>query len=123
MKIGELSARTGCPAGTIRFYESEGILPAPARGEGNQRIYGQTHLERLGYIMDCRANGMKLECIRRFLDYEDDPQLGSPWLLERVEDYLAQLEKRQQELRRLKKYLTGVRARLQASVGQAQDAP
>ena len=46
-KIGELAKATGCNIGTIRYYEREGLLPAPARSEGNYRLYGNEHVERL----------------------------------------------------------------------------
>ncbi|RZI39816.1 MerR family DNA-binding transcriptional regulator, partial [Herbaspirillum sp. HC18] len=35
MKIGELAKRTACQVETIRYYEQEGLLPEPARSEGN----------------------------------------------------------------------------------------
>ncbi|MCO4084514.1 MerR family DNA-binding transcriptional regulator, partial [Pseudomonas aeruginosa] len=47
MKIGELAKRTGCPVETIRYYEREGLLPEPARSEGNYRQYTLAHVERL----------------------------------------------------------------------------
>ena len=59
MKIGELSKRTGCPIGTIRFYEMKGVLPGIARSMSGHRTYSAVDLERLRFIMDCRANGMK----------------------------------------------------------------
>lgn len=31
MKIGELAARAECDVQTVRFYEREGLLEAPAR--------------------------------------------------------------------------------------------
>ena len=43
MKIGELAKVTHTQVETIRFYEQEGLLPKPARTEGNFRIYGQQH--------------------------------------------------------------------------------
>ncbi|MDO5532723.1 MerR family transcriptional regulator [Sutterella sp.] len=121
MKIGELSSRTGCPVGTIRFYESKGLLGPARRGPGNQRIYGTADLERLRYIMDCRANGMKLECIERFIEFQKDPSLGTPWLLERVDDYLDLLEKNMASLRKLRQHLTGVRASLVESIRAAEE--
>lgn len=47
MKIGELAKLTDCPVETIRYYEKEGLLPPPARSEGNYRLYTQAHTERL----------------------------------------------------------------------------
>lgn len=114
MKIGELAARTGAAVGTIRFYESRGILDKARRGPGGQREYGAADLERLCFIMRCRNAGMKLECIERFLAYEDDPSLGTPWLLDRIDEYLAGIEKIRSDLDRTKAYLLGVRGRIAA---------
>ncbi len=112
MKIGELSKRTGCPIGTIRFYEMKGVLPGIARSMSGHRTYSAVDLERLRFIMDCRANGMKLECIRRFLAFRDDPSSGSEGLLESIEIYLEQVGRKRKELDRLEKYLNGIRRTL-----------
>ena len=37
--IGALAKRTQCQAETIRYYEREGLLPPPARSQGNYRQY------------------------------------------------------------------------------------
>lgn len=68
MKIGELSQKTGCPVTRIRFYEGKGLLPQPKRSLGGQRNYSAEAVERLRFISTCRANGMKLECIERFIE-------------------------------------------------------
>ena len=47
MKIGDLARATECPIATVRYYEREGLLPAPTRSSGNCRLYGQDHVERL----------------------------------------------------------------------------
>ena len=59
--------------------------------------------------MTCRTNGMKLECIERFLQFADDPSLGSDWLLERLDEYLAHIESARGELDRLETYLKALR--------------
>ena len=46
MKIGELAKLAGCPVETIRYYERQGLLPAPARSGGNYRLYTLEHQER-----------------------------------------------------------------------------
>lgn len=73
MKIGELAQRTGCPVTRIRFYEQKGLLPEPRRSMGGQRNYSQEAVKRLEFITTCRANGMKLECIERFIEFEHEP--------------------------------------------------
>lgn len=61
MKIGELAKLTDCQVETIRYYEREGLLPEPARSEGNYRLYTQAHVERLTFIRNCRSLDMTLK--------------------------------------------------------------
>ncbi len=73
MKIGELARVTGTPVETIRYYEREGLLAAPARTDGNFRIYEDTHAERLSFIRHCRSLDMSLDEIRILLRFKDAP--------------------------------------------------
>ncbi|WP_338665942.1 helix-turn-helix domain-containing protein [Pararoseomonas sp. SCSIO 73927] len=73
MTIGELSGLTGVKATTIRWYESEGWLPPPARTEGGHRSYGDAHLRRLGFIRHSRELGFSMEDIRSLLNLADRP--------------------------------------------------
>ena len=98
MKIGELAARSGAAVGTIRFYEARGILNKPRRGPGGQREYGASDLERLSFIMRCR----------------NAPSLGTPWLLERIDEYIDGIQKLRTDLDRTEAYLRGVRNRMAA---------
>ena len=73
MKIGGLAEATGTPVETIRFYEREGLLPAPARSEGNYRLYTAAHAERLAFIRQCRHLDMTLDEVRALLRFRDAP--------------------------------------------------
>jgi len=74
MKIGELAKLTNCQVETIRYYEREGLLPAPGRSEGNYRLYGPMHVERLTFIRNCRTLDMTLDEIRQLLGLRDHPK-------------------------------------------------
>ena len=76
MRIGELGKKADCLVQTVRFYESEGLLPEPARSEGNFRLYDEVHLQRLLFIRRCRAKDMTLDEIRQLLNLRDRPELG-----------------------------------------------
>ncbi|MBO6560321.1 MAG: helix-turn-helix domain-containing protein [Nisaea sp.] len=71
--IGDLAKRTGTKVQTIRYYESIGLLPEPARTSGNQRIYGQDQLDRLAFIKHARDFGFPLDAIRELLEMTDRP--------------------------------------------------
>ena len=73
MRIGALAKRTGCTVETIRFYEREGLLPQPARGRGNYRLYSAADAERLRFIRNCRSLGMTIAEIRVLLDCRATP--------------------------------------------------
>ena len=74
MKIGELARLAGSNVETIRYYEREGLLPKPGRSEGNYRIYGPMHLERLTFIRHCRGLDMTLDEIRTLLHFKESPE-------------------------------------------------
>ncbi|SOE70282.1 DNA-binding transcriptional regulator, MerR family [Burkholderia sp. D7] len=71
MKVGDLAKRAGCKVETVRYYESEGLPPEPARSEGNYRLYGESHVEGLMFIRNCRALDMTLGEIRALLGFKD----------------------------------------------------
>lgn len=116
MKIGELAQKTGCPVTRIRFYEQKGLLPAPSRTPGGQRNYTQKAVERLEFISTCRANGMKLECVERFIAFEKDPSLGSQWLLDRIDEYLMQAQIQREKLDKAEQYLRHLKATFPAEI-------
>lgn len=60
MRVGELAAATGVPARTIRFYESEGVLPTPARRPNGYRDYGAEDLCRVRLVATLRGLGLDL---------------------------------------------------------------
>lgn len=68
MQIKALANATGVEVETIRFYEKNGLLPAPARRDNGYREYEAEHLERLSFIRHCRALDMPLADIRQLLD-------------------------------------------------------
>src|SRR5687768_12664482 len=55
MRIGELARQAGVDVQTVRYYEREGLLEAPARTGSGYRTYGPQHLERLNFVRHCRS--------------------------------------------------------------------
>jgi len=65
MTIGQLSAETGIPSSTIRFWERKGLL-APDRRESGQRRYTADAVRRVGMLRLLQEVGLTLADIRRF---------------------------------------------------------
>jgi DNA-binding transcriptional MerR regulator len=76
LSIGDLARATGVKPTTIRWYEAEGLLPAPARTEGGHRVYGAPHRDRLGFIRHARELGFPMPAIRDLLDLAAHPDRG-----------------------------------------------
>ncbi len=120
MKIGELARIAQCSVETVRYYEKESLLPAPARTEGNFREYGATHAERLRFIRNCRALDMSHSEIRNLLKLADQPSEGCGAINIVFDQHIAHVDERIRELTQLKEQLCHLRERCQSE--QAVDA-
>ncbi|HZB71620.1 MAG TPA: MerR family transcriptional regulator, partial [Acidimicrobiales bacterium] len=67
LSVDQLAERAGVTVRTIRFYQSEGLLPLPGR-HGREARYGPAHVERLDLIADLQARGLRLHAIAELLD-------------------------------------------------------
>ena len=108
LAIGDLAARTGTKAPTIRYYEDLGLLPAAARTRGNHRVYTREHSDRLAFIRHARELGFTLDAIRQLLRLSDEPEAScedahriATGHLADVEAKLAMLGGLRAELRRM----------------------
>jgi DNA-binding transcriptional MerR regulator len=99
MKIGEIAARAGVPAKTIRFWEDRGLLPRPPRTPSGYRDYDAPVVERLAFIRHAQVAGLMLEEIRQVLDIGDSGDAPCQHVSELIDARLAQVERRIDELR------------------------
>jgi len=109
VKIGELARATLTPLETIRFYEREGLLPPAGRTDGNYRIYGHEHVERLTFIRHCRTLDMALGEIRALLRFKASPQENCMAVNELLDAHIGHVAQRIRELRSLEKQLKVLR--------------
>lgn len=111
MRIGELATATGTPVETIRFYEREGLLPAPGRTQGNYRVYTASHVDRLAFIRNCRHLDMALDEVRDLLKFRDAPQADCGEVNALLDQHIGHVSRRIRELKALEKELNMLRAR------------
>ena len=109
MKIGEVALAALTPVETIRYYEREGLLPQAPRSEGNYRIYGPEHVERLAFVRHCRSLDMTLEEIRVLLRFKDAPQAECGEVNALLDEHIGHVAIRIRELRRLERQLKALR--------------
>jgi Cd(II)/Pb(II)-responsive transcriptional regulator len=115
MKIGDLATASSTQIETIRYYEREGLLPAPARTQGNFRVYEAPHLERLQFIRYCRSLDMSLDEVRVLLRFKDDPGADCGNVNSLLDEHIGHVSTRIKELRALEKQLKDLRQRCGAA--------
>jgi len=114
MKIGELAVASATPIETIRFYEREGLVPAPQRSAGNYRIYGEAHVQRLVFIRRCRGLDMALDEVRALLQFIDRPGADCGAVDRLLDEHIGHVAARIRELQALEAELRTLRARCQS---------
>lgn len=119
LTIGRVAKATGCKVQTIRYYEQIGLIPAPDRSVGNQRIYVGSHVDRLHFVKHARELGFSLAAIRELLSLSDDPNQPCAAADIIARDQLAQVEQRISRLESLKTELE--RMIKQCSGGRIED--
>lgn len=89
--IDELTAETGVPSRTIRFYQSSGVLPKPIK-RGRIAYYSPLHIERLELIGKMQDRGLRMRAIKDLVEQIDagevelaewlglEQQLSSAWV-------------------------------------------
>ncbi len=79
LPIDEVAKQMGVRTSAIRYYESEGLLPKPARRSG-QRIYDASILDRLSLIELAKTMGFSIAEIRQLLQgVSRKTPLGPRW--------------------------------------------
>jgi Cd(II)/Pb(II)-responsive transcriptional regulator len=115
MKIGELALAAECTVQTVRFYEKEGLLPEPARSEGNFRLYSAEHLKRLRFVRNCRALDMSHVEIRALLKLVAQRDDNCESVDAMFDHHIGHVDQRIQELIELKQQLGRLRAQCQST--------
>ena len=101
MKIGEVARKAGIPASTLRYYESEGLIPKPAR-EGGQRAYDPSILDHLAVIDVAKAAGFTVAEIYHLLrGFSRKTPPSKRWRV-LAEKKLIEVDERTEQLQRMK---------------------
>ncbi|WP_026531881.1 heavy metal-responsive transcriptional regulator [Arthrobacter sp. H41] len=108
MLIGEVAATTGVDGQTIRFYERQGLLPAPRREPNGYRRYNDAIIGRLQFIRAAQAAGLTLAEIGSTLRLRDDGEAPCAHVSLLLEQKLIDVRARQRELAALAAELQGL---------------
>ena len=121
MRIGELAANCGCPAETIRYFEKIGLLAHPVRSANGYRSYDESQQKWLHFILRSRALGFTQKEVRRLSDIAHQVQPACTDVHELLIEHIADVRKKQRDLRRMQKALERLKSKCQD--GTLNDCP
>ena len=102
LAIGNLARHTRVKVPTIRYYESVGLLPAPARTHSNRRQYDERAIYRLKFIRHARELGFEVSAIRELLDLAERPRRSCAKACALAREHLRDITSRIERLSALK---------------------
>jgi DNA-binding transcriptional MerR regulator len=109
MKVSELARQAGITPTAVRFYESEGILPAPGRSAAGYREYGDRDVCRVRVLVSLRSLGLDLREAGRLAE-----QCSTGHCDEMAENLLPQIVVRRAEVAAARVELDHLDAKLAA---------
>lgn len=108
LSIGSLAKATGTKVETIRYYESIGLLAAPARTKNNYRAYTPQHLARLSFIRRARALGFSIDQVQELLELADQKDISCKAVDAIAREHLAEIDRKLRDLNTLRSELSNV---------------
>ncbi|MBI2956604.1 MAG: heavy metal-responsive transcriptional regulator [Acidobacteria bacterium] len=103
--IGQLARAAGVSVHTVRYYERLGLLPPPLRRDSGYRVYSPATLERLRFIRQAQAAGLRLDEIREVLRLKYAGQSPCDCVRALLQQKLVEVEREMAELRRFRREL------------------
>ena len=70
LKIGELAALANISRDTLRFYEKHGLITPSDRNDAGYRLYSNTAVHRISFILSAKEVGFTLKEIHQLLELE-----------------------------------------------------
>jgi len=109
LTIGQLAMKADVNLETIRYYERRGLLPEPPRNKSGHRQYSSETVKRTDFIKRCQALGFSLNEIAEILELRVTPNSTCGNMKSRVEGKLSSLDKKIEELNRIRNALDRLR--------------
>ena len=114
LTIGQVAKATGLPIDTIRYYEREGLIPAPQRRASGYRDYPSSTVERLRFIGRAKELGFTLAEAGELLALSAQGRQDMAAMKAAAQAKLEVVDERLRELERIR---DGLRALVNACPG------
>ncbi|MFX0544623.1 Cu(I)-responsive transcriptional regulator [Roseovarius sp. S1116L3] len=107
MNIGDVAARSGLPAKTIRYYEDIGLVK-PQRSANGYRSFRETDVHKLAFLGRARALGFSIEDCRSLMKLYEDRGRESAEVKQIAQEHLAHIDEKIAELSQMRATLASL---------------
>ena len=122
ISTSQLARRGGVNLETIRYYERIGLLPRPPRSRSGYRQFSSESVRRVRFIKRAQELGLSLKEIKDLLELRISPRSTRADVRQRAAAKIADIEKKVQHLRAMKKALVRLTEACCGN-GSASDCP
>jgi DNA-binding transcriptional MerR regulator len=105
MNISQFAKASQVSTDTVRYYEKQGIIKAPARQSNGYRSYTDADVELLRFVRGAQALGFSLNEILAILPRLAAGQFGRAEIEQQLTEKMAQIDEHMRQLKTLKKEL------------------
>lgn len=100
--VGELSKATGIPASTIRYYDSQGLLPQVERSSGGMRVFDERSHQALQVLECLKESGLSIKEMKEFIELveEGDDSLGR-----RLELFRSRRDAMREQMKKMESFM------------------
>ena len=106
LKSSALAELGGVNLQTIRYYEREGLLPAPPRLRSGYRVFPETSVHRVRFIKRAQELGFSLAEVRELLSIQINPAKECSDVRRLAEAKVADIEAKIRTLQAMKRVLS-----------------
>lgn len=111
LKIGELAEQTNVAVGTIRYYESLGLVEPVHRSESGYRYYANAAVKRVQFIRKAQSLQFSLSEVQKILGVRHQGDPACPLVRNLLNQKIAELEQQLHQIATLKTELEAYRDR------------
>ncbi|MBI4239172.1 MAG: heavy metal-responsive transcriptional regulator [Deltaproteobacteria bacterium] len=110
LTIGKVARLTAAGIETIRFYERQGLIPAPPRRDSGYRQYPSATIERVRFIKRAKDLGFTLAEIKELLDLSVGPKATCAAVKRKADEKINEVDAKITDLKRIKRALSRLTA-------------